>query len=51
MDLTPIAALHPTLDPERRLLVLTLEHGKANEMGSSELDALALRAQEFVLAP
>lgn len=40
MDLTPIAALHPTVDPERRLLVLTLEHGKANEMGSVELDAL-----------
>lgn len=40
MDLTPIAALHPTLDPERRLLVLSLDHGKANEMGSEQLDAL-----------
>jgi enoyl-CoA hydratase/carnithine racemase len=41
MDLTPIAALHPTLDPARRLLVLQLDHGKANEMGSEQLDALA----------
>ncbi|MCX4247945.1 enoyl-CoA hydratase/isomerase family protein [Paraliomyxa miuraensis] len=41
MDLGPIAALHPTLDSPRRLLVLQLEHGKANEMGSEQLDALA----------
>ncbi len=41
MDLAPIAALHPVLDLERRLLVLSLDHGKANEMGSAELDALA----------
>lgn len=39
MDLTPIAALHPVFDPERRLLVLQLEHGKANEVGSAQLDA------------
>lgn len=41
MDLAPIAALHPTLDLERGLLVLSLDHGKANEMGSAELDALS----------
>ncbi len=40
MDLTSVAALHPTLDSERRLLVLQLDHGKANEMGSEQLDAL-----------
>lgn len=41
MDLAPIAALHPTLDSSRRLLVLSLDHGKANEMGTEQLDALA----------
>lgn len=40
MDLSSIEALHPSLDSERRLLVLSLEHGKANEMGSAQLDAL-----------
>ena len=37
--LEPIAALHPNFDEERRLLVLDLEHGKANEMGSEQLAA------------
>ena len=37
MDLAPLAALHPTLDTERRLLVLSLDHGKANEIGSEQL--------------
>ncbi|MCA9656572.1 MAG: enoyl-CoA hydratase/isomerase family protein [Myxococcales bacterium] len=41
MDLSSIEALHPSLDPARRLLVLDLDHGKANEMGSEQLDALA----------
>ena len=40
MDLSTIEALHPSHDPERRLLVLWLDHGKANEMGSEQLDAL-----------
>ncbi|MCA9705429.1 MAG: enoyl-CoA hydratase/isomerase family protein [Myxococcales bacterium] len=40
MDPSPLAALHPSYDPERRLLVLTLDHGKANEMGTEQLDAL-----------
>ena len=37
--LETIAPLHPTWDAERRLLVLNLEHGKANEMGSEQLAA------------
>lgn len=40
MDLSSVSALHPSLDTERRLLVLTLDHGKANEMGSEQLEAL-----------
>lgn len=40
MDLSRIAALHPTFDPELRLLVLELDHGKANEISSEQLDAL-----------
>src|SRR5688500_7510784 len=39
MDLTPIAALHPRLDAPRQLLILELDHGKANEMGSEQLAA------------
>ena len=39
MDLTAIDALHPRLDAERQLLVLELDHGKANEMGSEQLAA------------
>jgi enoyl-CoA hydratase/carnithine racemase len=39
MDLTPIAALHPRLDADRQLLILELDHGKANEMGSEQLAA------------
>lgn len=39
MDLTRIAGLHPHHDPDHRLLVLELEHGKANEMGREQLDA------------
>ncbi len=39
MDLSSIEGLHPTLDPERRLLILELDHGKANEMGTAQLDA------------
>jgi len=41
MDLSSIDALHPSHDPDRRLLVLTLDHGKANEMGTEQLDALS----------
>jgi enoyl-CoA hydratase/carnithine racemase len=40
MDLSRIAALHPTHDPELRLLTLELDHGKANEIGTLQLDAL-----------
>ncbi len=39
-DLTSIAGLHPTFDEERQLLTLSLDHGKANEMGGEQLDAL-----------
>lgn len=39
MDLAPIAALHPELDADRKLLVLWLDHGKANEMGTEQLAA------------
>ncbi|TPV97230.1 MAG: enoyl-CoA hydratase/isomerase family protein [Myxococcales bacterium FL481] len=37
MNLEPIASLQPSFDPDRRLLMLNLDHGKANEMGSAEL--------------
>ncbi len=39
MDLSSFDALHPSHDPARRLLVLDLEHGKANEVGTEQLDA------------
>jgi enoyl-CoA hydratase/carnithine racemase len=45
MDLSRIAALHPTYDPEPRLLVLELDHGKANEIGAAQLDALDALAE------
>jgi len=41
MDLARIAALHPRLDADRQLLILELDHGKANEVGSEQLDAFA----------
>ena len=37
LDLDRIAALHPRLDADRQLLILELDHGKANEMGSEQL--------------
>lgn len=37
---TAFAGLHPRFEAAHRLLVLELDHGKANEMGSGELDAL-----------
>jgi enoyl-CoA hydratase/carnithine racemase len=40
MDLSRIETLHPKLDVERQLLVLELDHGKANEIGESELAVL-----------
>jgi len=40
MDTTAIAPLHPTFDADRKLLVLAFDHGKANEMGTAQLDAL-----------
>jgi enoyl-CoA hydratase/carnithine racemase len=39
MDLSTIAGLNPTYEDEHRLLVLALDHGKANEMGTEQLDA------------
>lgn len=39
MDLSSVSPLHPSFDAERRLLVLELDHGKANEIGSEQLDA------------
>ena len=47
MDLSRIEELHPSHDPERRLLVLDLEHGKANEMGTAQLDALTRLCEEL----
>lgn len=40
MELAAIAALHPELDAERKLLTLWLEHGKANEIGGEQLSAI-----------
>lgn len=40
-DLEPFGALNPQYDAEHRLLVLDLDHGKANEVGSEQLDAFA----------
>lgn len=40
MDLNAFETLHPRLDEARSLLVLELDHGKANEMGTEQLDAL-----------
>lgn len=39
MDTSAFASLHPTFDDARGLLVLELDHGKANEMGSDQLGA------------
>ena len=39
MDLSELAPLHPTLDRDRGLLILDLDHGKANEIGSEQLAA------------
>jgi enoyl-CoA hydratase/carnithine racemase len=39
MDLSPIAPLHPRHDADRQLLILELDHGKANEMGTEQLAA------------
>ena len=39
MDLSPISGLNPRYEDGHRLLVLELDHGKANEMGSAQLDA------------
>jgi enoyl-CoA hydratase/carnithine racemase len=39
MDLSAIAGLNPTYEDGHRVLVLELDHGKANEMGSEQLDA------------
>jgi enoyl-CoA hydratase/carnithine racemase len=39
MDLSSISALHPHLDAERQLLILELDHGKANEIGGEQLAA------------
>lgn len=40
MDLGTIEGLHPTFDENDGLLILELEHGKANEIGSAQLQAL-----------
>jgi len=37
MDLSSIDGLHPSFDAERQLLILELNHGKANEMGGEQL--------------
>lgn len=39
MDLTAIAGLHPSFDEQHQLLILELDHGKANEVGTEQLDA------------
>jgi enoyl-CoA hydratase/carnithine racemase len=40
VDLSRISGLFPELDAQRKLLTLWLDHGKANEMGSAQLDEL-----------
>ncbi len=40
VDLSIIDGLHPTFEPEHGLLLLSLDHGKANEMGTEQLAAL-----------
>lgn len=37
--MTKLEIFHPRLDDARRLLILELDHGKANEMGSEQLQA------------
>ncbi len=54
VDLTRFSALFPELDTERKLLTLWLDHGKANEMGTAQLDAFdglcdALEADDAVM--
>lgn len=54
VDLTSFSTLFPEHDPERKLLTLWLDHGKANEMGTAQLvafDALcdALEADDEVM--
>jgi enoyl-CoA hydratase/carnithine racemase len=39
MDLSAVEILHPHFDEGLRLLTLELDHGKANEMGTAQLDA------------
>jgi enoyl-CoA hydratase/carnithine racemase len=39
VDLARFSILHPELDAENKLLTLWLDHGKANEMGTAQLDA------------
>ena len=39
MDLAPLGPLRPRLEADRQLLVLDLDHGKANEIGAAQLDA------------
>jgi enoyl-CoA hydratase/carnithine racemase len=40
MDLSTIEGLHPSFDEDDGLLLLELQHGKANEIGSAQLEAL-----------
>ena len=39
MTLDTFQELHPRIDAASRLLILDLDHGKANEMGTAQLDA------------
>jgi enoyl-CoA hydratase/carnithine racemase len=39
MDLSAFDVLHPTYQEELKLLTLNLDHGKANEMGTLEIEA------------
>lgn len=41
MDLSSVEILHPRFDEELRLLTLDLDHGKANEVGTRQLEAFA----------
>lgn len=47
MDPTRFLALHPEHDPDRKLLTLWLDHGKANEMGTAQLDAFDALCDEL----
>jgi enoyl-CoA hydratase/carnithine racemase len=51
MDLAPFDLLHPRYEAEHQLLVLELDHGKANEIGSRQLTAFAALCDHIEAEP